>query len=104
VPILDQKGVGGWEVLLEFTSNGNTIWTGYTSKHNARITPGDIANRLAFVVDGKVISAPEIQHTLTGGTSITSDFDRTGAADLANALDSGALPLVLSVQSVVAVN
>jgi preprotein translocase subunit SecD len=100
----DTSGSGGWQILFTFTSGGQQTWTGYTAKHNAGVTPGDAGNSVAFVVDGRVLSAPEIQDTITGPTSITGKFTRTSATDLANALKSGALPLSFTVQSVVPPN
>src|SRR5262249_2981374 len=52
-----------------------------------------IANKVAFVLDGRVISYPEIQQVINGETSITGDFTQDSATDLANALKFGALPL-----------
>jgi len=92
-PQLDTQGLGGWTVSLDFRSKGLATWADYTSKHNAQATPGAIANRVAFVLDAKVISAPEIQGTINGTTQITGDFNEATATDLANALKYGALPL-----------
>jgi preprotein translocase subunit SecD len=97
-PVFDTQGVGGWSISLDFKSKGQAIWAEYTSKHNAQATPNDIANRVAFVLDGKVISAPEIQQTINGTTSVTGDFDETTATELANALKYGALPLTFTQQ------
>jgi preprotein translocase subunit SecD len=101
---LDQQGAGGWQLLLSFTSAGQAVWTDYTARHNATVTPNAVANMVAIVVDGKVLSYPEIQATINGPTAISGGFDKTGATDLANALRHGSLPLLLTVTSVAPVN
>jgi preprotein translocase subunit SecD len=103
-PQFDTQGVGGWSISLDFKSKGQTIWAEYTAKHNAQITPNDIADRVAFTLDGKVISAPEIQVTINGTTSVTGDFDETEATELANALKFGALPLTFTQQEALTVS
>jgi preprotein translocase subunit SecD len=97
-PVFDTTGVGGWSISMDLKSHGQTIWAQYTSQHNAKVTPNDIKNRVAFVLDGKVVSAPEIQDTINGTTSITGDFSEQSATDLANALKYGALPLTFKQQ------
>jgi preprotein translocase subunit SecD len=92
-PVLDTQGLGGWQISLDFKSKGQATWADYTSKHNVTVTPNDIANKVAFVLDGRVVSYPEIQSTINGTTSITGDFNQDSATDLANALKYGALPL-----------
>ena len=97
-PTQETSGLGGWQISLDFKSKGQAIWAEYTSKHNAQATPNKIDNRVAFVLDGKVISAPEIQQTINGTTSVTGDFDENSATELANALKYGALPLTFTQQ------
>jgi preprotein translocase subunit SecD len=50
---------------------------------------------VAFTLDGRVVSYPEIQGTINGQTTITGQFDESSATDLANVLKHGALPLTL---------
>jgi len=92
-PELDTQGLGRWTVALDFRSKGQSIWADYTSKHNVQVTPNVPANKVAFVLDGTVVSYPEIQTTINGRTQITGDFDEQSATNLANALKYGALPL-----------
>jgi len=92
-PILDTANLGGWQISLDFKGKGQAVWADYTSKHNVTVTPNDPANKVAFVLDGRVVSYPEIQGTINGQTSITGDFNQDSATDLANALKYGALPL-----------
>jgi len=97
-PVFDQQNLGGWQISLDFKSSGQAIWANYTAKHNVQVSPGDVANHVAFVLDGKVVSAPEIQTTINGTTSVTGDFNETSATELANALKYGALPLTFTQQ------
>jgi preprotein translocase subunit SecD len=82
-----------WRVSLDFKGQGQTIWAKYTSEHNVSATPNDPANQVAFVLDGRVISAPEIQGTINGQTEVTGNFTQQSAEDLSNVLKYGALPL-----------
>jgi preprotein translocase subunit SecD len=85
-----------WTVALDFKSKGQTTWANYTAAHNSTATPNDPANNVAFVLDGKVISAPTIQGTINGQTQITGSFTQSDASDLANVLKFGALPLTFT--------
>ena len=82
-----------WRVGLDFKSAGQSTWAQYTSQHNVTVTPSDPANQVAFTLDGRVISAPEIQGTINGQTEVTGNFDAGSADELANVLKFGALPL-----------
>jgi preprotein translocase subunit SecD len=92
-PAFDQQNLGGWVVQLEFKSSGGAVWAKYTSEHNVTVNQNDPGNNVAFVLDGKVVSAPTIQGTINGQTQITGQFDEGTATDLANVLKYGALPL-----------
>ncbi len=61
-------------------------------------TKNNIKERLAIVLDNEVISAPEIQTAILGGSGvITGNFTTQSANDLALLLKSGALPAPLEV-------
>lgn len=61
-------------------------------------TKNNINERLAIVLDNEVISAPEIQTAILGGSGvITGNFTTQSANDLALLLKSGALPAPLEV-------
>ena len=62
------------------------------------------ANNVAFVLDGKTISAPAIQGTINGQTQITGSFTQSDAEDLANVLKYGALPLTFEQQEALTVS
>ncbi len=83
---------GQYVVDLEFDDGAARTWADYTA--------GQIGTQTAFTIDTKVISAPEIQEQIPGGhTQITGQFDADNARALADALNRGALPLTLSIES-----
>ena len=62
-------------------------------------TARNVGKRFAIVLDNKVISAPNIQGPITGGSGqITGNFTPESASDLALLLRSGALPAPLIVE------
>lgn len=62
------------------------------------VTSNHVGERLAIVLDNEVISAPNIQGPITGGSGIiTGNFTTKSANDLALLLRSGALPAPLEV-------
>lgn len=64
----------------------------------AEVTSNHVGERLAIVLDNEVISAPNIQSAITGGSGIiTGNFTTQSANDLALLLRSGALPAPLEV-------
>ena len=64
----------------------------------AEVTSNHVGERLAIVMDNRVISAPNIQSAITGGSGIiTGSFSTKEANDLALLLRSGALPAPLEV-------
>ncbi len=93
-----------WRVSLDFKGKGQAIWAEYTSKNNVTVTPGAPTNRVAFVLDGRTISAPEIQGTINGQTEVTGQFDQQSATDLSNVLKYGALPLTFQQQEALTVS
>ncbi len=62
------------------------------------VTKANIGNRLAIILDGKVISAPVIRSAIMGGSGIISgSFSVAAANDLALLLRAGALPAPLKI-------
>jgi SecD/SecF fusion protein len=89
----------GWQVAIDFTGGGGRAWERLTAQA-ACAQPGDPARRVAIVLDGKVISSPQVtpqiacQVGITGGsTVITGRFTEAEAHDLALLVRSGALPV-----------
>lgn len=66
----------------------------------ADVTTRNVGKPFAIVLDGHVMSAPNINGPITGGSGvITGNFSQQEAADLANILQSGALPAPLKVEA-----
>jgi len=63
-----------------------------------RATTDNVGKRLAIILDGKIISAPNINEPITSGNGmISGNFSFQEATDLALLLRSGALPTPLEV-------
>jgi len=72
-------------VSITFNGRGGSIF--------ANLTGENVNKRMAIVLDGKVYSAPVIQEKIGGGrASITGQFTREEARDLAVVLRAGSLP------------
>ena len=80
------------EVLLEFDDIGKQIF--------GEITKKNVGKRLAIYLDGYPISAPVVQQEiLNGDASITGNFSVAESRQLVARLNSGALPVPISVLS-----
>ena len=93
----------GWFVTLEFKSAAGQAWEDLTGRA-ACAPPGDPQRRVAIVLDGKVISSPQVDPGIgcdvgiTGGkTEITGQFSQTEAKDLALLVKAGALPVPVEI-------
>ncbi len=81
---------GRYVVAFEFDNKG--------AKKFARITTENTYQRLAILLDNKVISAPQIREPITGGQgNISGNFSPETANDLAVLLRAGSLPAPISV-------
>nr|MCW2727936.1 protein translocase subunit SecD [Aeromicrobium sp.] len=106
-PLLDGNGVsdassgqqeqslGQWVVNVEFNGEGRGGWKDLVAAACANPAAGQ---RVAIVLDGKVISSPGVVPELcqAGGgssTQITGDFTQKTADDLAILIKGGALPV-----------
>ena len=68
------------------------------AKRFAKATSAGVGKRLAIVLDGKIISAPNVREPIVGGSGqITGNFTFQSATDLALLLRSGALPAPLNI-------
>ncbi|MEZ0339833.1 protein translocase subunit SecD [Mycobacterium sp. pV006] len=82
---LDQQR-GEYVVDVEFKSGASKTWADFTA--------ANVGMQTAFVLDSKVVSAPQIQEAIPGGrTQITGQFNQDTARELANVLKYGSLPL-----------
>jgi len=98
-PGLQAEGLNTWVVNVEFNGTGRGPWRDLVSSACANQNAG---NRIAIVLDDKVISSPGIVPQLcqSGGgneTSITGDFTQTEATDLAALIKGGALPVPVEI-------
>ena len=50
------SGQAGWFIIVSLKSHGQSVWSDYTSKHNVNVSPGDLANQVGFVLDGRLLS------------------------------------------------
>ncbi|WP_081864113.1 protein translocase subunit SecD [Mycetocola saprophilus] len=93
---------GEWAVNITLAGKGKDAFTD-VSKRLFKLysaNPNDARAAFAFVLDGKVISAPVMQGVITDGRpSISGNFNEQSAKALADQLKYGALPLSFGVQS-----
>ncbi|MCA9904265.1 MAG: hypothetical protein KC547_10430, partial [Anaerolineae bacterium] len=82
---------GRWVIVFETTSDGAQIFGSYTQ--------ANVGSPMAIVLDGVVLSAPNIQSRIDTNGQITGNFDQESAQQLALQLRSGALPIPLRVES-----
>lgn len=88
---LDTQGGSIWYVSLTFNDEGTKAFGALTTRVTSLASP---QNQVAIVLDGLVVSAPRINEPIpSGNAQITGSFTQTEAADLANVLKYGALPL-----------
>ncbi|WP_417562571.1 protein translocase subunit SecD [Microbacterium sp.] len=88
---------GQWEVLVKFNADGTKIFSEVSQRLYGAQAP---LNRFAFVLDGKVVSAPSMNAIITDGNpSISGNFTQETAQTLADQLKYGALPLSFKVVS-----
>jgi protein-export membrane protein SecD len=79
-------------VDLQFDSDGSKLFS--------QITSANIGKPVAIFLDGQLLSAPTVQDAITNGTAvITGNFTVQQAKDLANSLNSGALPVPIKLIS-----
>jgi preprotein translocase subunit SecD len=77
-------------ITFQWNNEGTKIFREFTGAH--------IGDRLAAIIDGKVITAPVIQSKIGRNGQITGDFTREEAANTAVQLRSGALPIPLVIE------
>ncbi|WP_033438381.1 protein translocase subunit SecD [Saccharothrix sp. NRRL B-16314] len=99
---LNPQGVG-YLVGVDFQGDAPRAWQKVTAEA-ACSPPGDPRRRVAFVLDGEVVSAPQVDVStacgtgmIGGSTSITGQFAQAEAEDLALVIRSGALPVPVEV-------
>ncbi len=97
------RGPADWRVTLDFHDKGADAWRDLTAA--AACAPdGDPKRRVAIVLDGEVISSPQVGRNVTcevgitgGTTEITGRFTAGEARDLALLVRSGGLPVPVDI-------
>jgi SecD/SecF fusion protein len=107
-------GSGLPDVTFGFDSHGKTVFERVTKEiakrgENAQlpgVTKNEALQHFAIVLDEQVITAPSIDYTVypngidaSNGSEITGGFTLTSAQNLADELQSGALPIKLELSS-----
>lgn len=88
---------GGWVVQITMNKKGTKTFGEISTRLFGAAEP---QNQFAFVLDGRVVSAPAMQgQILDGRPSISGNFDQASATALADQLKFGALPMDFTVQS-----
>mgnify|MGYP002759339535 CR=1 FL=1 len=91
-----------WAVNIVFDSEGTTTFGQISQRLQPLQSP---RNQFAFVLDGKVLSAPSMNALiLDGKPSITGSFTQASAKTLADQLKYGALPLSFEAQSTISIS
>lgn len=81
-----RQNSNAYVVNLDFTNRGGDIWGQWTAAN-----VGELAG---IVLDGEVVSAPQVQGANpTGRSEISGQFSQAEAQELANVLKYGSLPL-----------
>jgi SecD/SecF fusion protein len=100
---LDSQFQTRWQVAIEFQGVGGRRWAELTGQ--AACQPaGDPRRRVAIVLDGQIISSPQVDPSVQceqgiggGQTVITGDFTNQEAEDLSLLIRAGALPVPVEV-------
>ncbi len=98
-PGSDPQAGPGWFVNVDFKGQGGSKWAKLTG--DAACAPeGDPRRRVAIVLDGEVISSPQVVSSVPcgigisgGSTQITGNFTFDDAEELALLIKGGALPV-----------
>jgi protein-export membrane protein SecD/preprotein translocase SecF subunit len=92
------SGALGWTTNLNFDNQGQSAFGELTTKIATLASP---RNRIAIVLDGKVVTAPRVDGPITGGSvRIYGGFTQQYAKELSNILKYGALPFSFKVDEV----
>ena len=108
VPIFDTQSAT-WAVSLDLTSEGGEEFASMTAEA-AGFPPGDPRRQIAIVLDGEVISAPQVnpgvspQTGITGGSALITigggEDAQSEANELAVVLRYGSLPVAFDISAV----
>lgn len=80
---------GGFEVIIDFTSEGGRRFADVTREIERGNRPNQPLGQLAIVLDGELYSAPTVREAITGGSArISGRFSQREAFELANVLNN----------------
>lgn len=86
------QGVGEPQISLQFDDEGTKLFS--------ELTKANLGKTIAILLDGEIISAPTVQSEITNGQAvITGKFTLQEAKDLVQKLNTGALPVPLTLVS-----
>ncbi|MEE1929078.1 protein translocase subunit SecD [Streptomyces sp. TRM 70351] len=95
-----QRGI--WLVTMDFDSKGAQQFADVTQRISTLPQP---QNQFAITLDGQVVSAPSVSTRIGGGQAeISGSFTQESAADLANVLKFGALPITFEEANVLTIS
>lgn len=83
------EAFGGWEVNFTLNDEGSSVFSDFTGSN--------IGQPMAIVLDGEVLSSPNISAQISTQGTITGNFSQSEAESLAVQLRYGALPVPLEV-------
>ena len=85
-----QDQMGGWEVGLDFTSDGGKVFADLTGESaNSNDPTSGALGRLAIVLDGQLESAPTVKQRIDGGSAvINGNFSYREAKMLSDILNN----------------
>ena len=97
-----------WQVNLSLNGQGTAAFGALTSELVSKYYTGPNTNNplddVAIVLDGQVVSAPQIQQAIPGGNAQITFFTQPEAQNLANQLNYGALPVTFKQQNIESVS
>ena len=90
--VFQSQGLGEPQISLRFDEEGTKLFADLTKKN--------LGKTIAILLDGNIISAPTVQSEITNGEAvITGKFTLQEAKTLAQNLNTGALPVPLTLVS-----
>ena len=80
---------GGFEVFMDFTSEGGNIFSEMTAQMARENQSTNTIGQLAIILDDKVVSYPTVREQISGGSAvITGQFSQREAVGIATALNN----------------
>ncbi|NTV41357.1 MAG: protein translocase subunit SecD [Candidatus Moranbacteria bacterium] len=86
------QGISSPKIALQFDEEGTALFTDITKRN--------VGKRVAIFLDGEIVSAPMVNEEITGGRAeISGDYTLQEAKDQVQKLNTGALPVPLTLVS-----